>query len=245
MSKLIKLTDLKIKYENCTACALGVQRQSRNAEIVFGEGNLDAKIFVIGESPGPQEEREKMPLYPGADAGEIFAKFLNYINVDRSEIYITNAMICAPLSDRGTVMYAPDKAKHFGSVSKKIGALYACNQRLLETIDIVKPSVIVLLGSVAYSALFGSEPKTVTSALGKHAWNGYNCYLTYHPSFYARKKNSPETQKEELVELTVLLKKHWDEIKSLSLLKREEKTESNIKEILKISKILKETTNVS
>ncbi len=242
MAKLIKIQNLKEKYENCTACILGNQRQERGTKIVFGEGNLDAKIMVVGESPGPQEEEHNMPLYPHAPSGEIFAKFLNYINVKREDIYITNSMICAPLTAKKAVMLAPDKAKTFGSVSSKIGSLYACNQRLLETIDIINPNVIVLLGAVAYSALFGSQPKTVTSSLGKHAWNGYNCYLTYHPSFYARKKsfaNSPE-EKNELVELTNILKSHWSEIKTLSEIEKTPKNQNSLKETLKISKVLKE-----
>ncbi len=242
MSKLNKFNTLKEKYNNCTACALGVQRSSRNANVVFGKGNLDAKIMVIGESPGPQEEENNMPLYPHAPSGELFAKFLSHINVKREDVFITNSMICAPLTDKKTVMLAPDKAKIFGSPATKTGAMYACNQRLLDTIDIVKPNVIVLLGSIAYTALFGSAPKTVTNSLGKHVWNNYNCYLTYHPSFYARKKSFAKSNEEqkELVDLTLIIKSHWEEIKKLSEIEKISNQYDELKETLKISKVLKE-----
>lgn len=243
MSKQQKLQNLKEKYKNCTDCILGVHRANRGANVIFGEGSLEAKIMIIGESPGPQEEENDMPLYPHAPAGEIFAKFLNHINVRRGDIFITNSMICAPLTEKGTVMLAPDKVKVFGSVNTKVGALYACNKRLLDTIDIIKPNVIVLLGAVAYSALFGSQPKTVTNALGKHIWNNYNCYLTYHPSFYARKKTmankNDNGEMQELIDLTSVLKKHWEEIKELSEIKQSSPIDE-IKDILKISRVLKE-----
>lgn len=244
MSKTIKLNELKNQYSNCLACILGKERQDRSANVIFGEGNIDASIMVIGESPGPQEEDNNMPLYPFAPAGDIFTKCLAHIRIKREDIYITNSMICAPLSIRNNkkyVMDSPTKIKVFGSPNSKTGALYACNQRLIDTINIINPNVIVLLGAVAYSSLFGEQPKTVSSALGKHTWNNYNCYLTYHPSFYARKKALVEQEggQQDLIDLTNILKKHWEDILELSSIKKFVGIDQ-IKDTLKISKILQE-----
>ncbi len=223
--KTTSLIELLSEYRDCQNCKLGQLRHDRGAPIVFGEGNLDAELMIIGESPGPLEETHIRPFFQKAEAGKYLHLLLEQNNIHRRDIFITNAMICAPLNkNTGGVMDSIEKKSIFGSSLQDQKAIYICNDRLTKTIEIIKPKILVLLGEVAYTSIYGYPPTTVTSVLGwnKYFQNKYKVFVSYHPSYYARLKSKVEsmyktdadykTNYNKLIDLSKTLKSHWKEI---------------------------------
>lgn len=157
---------------NCQLCRLCKDRK----QIVWGVGNeLSPKLMLIGEAPGEQEDEEGVPFV--GLAGQKVDKILKYVGLERSDIYITNTNLCRPPNNR------PPQADEIRS----------CNQRLIQEILDVNPSLIVCLGKTATMALTGvNEIKrladyfpanpTIVSIGGKN----FPIIVTYHPSYHLR-----------------------------------------------------------
>ncbi len=148
----------------CTACKLSRGRK----QVVFGSGNPDAELMLIGEGPGAEEDRQGLPFV--GPAGELLTKILGAIDVERSAVYIANVVKCRPPSNRDP---EPDEVA-------------ACRGYLERQIDLVQPRVIVALGRVAAQALLGT-----TEALGRlrgrwHEVRGVPARTTYHPAALLR-----------------------------------------------------------
>lgn len=216
-----ELASLIETYRRCELCKLGIEREARHQPIVFGEGPIPADLMIIGESPGPEEEKNIQPFFPGAPCGQLLDKLLQTSGIDRKHTFITNALICAPLEHNGRVLNSMDKDRIFSG-----GAIKACSNRLRRTIEIVNPRVIVLLSKTAYIAVTGITPSVIRTILG---WVPYeqhqleaSIFLSYHPSFYVRKKDAlnrmndidPEYKDAfaDVLGLSDLLKDHWKQI---------------------------------
>jgi len=121
------LEELKKKYQNCQKCNLCKQRNS----FVYGEGSQEAKLLLIGEGPGAEEDKQGEPFV--GRAGQYLDSLLTSIDLKREDIYITNIVKDRPPSNRNPYAAEID-----------IYAPFLCKQ-----INIIRPKVIATLGRFA------------------------------------------------------------------------------------------------
>ena len=152
---------LKSDLMKCKKCDL--YKTVRNK--VIGYGNRDARIMLIGEAPGANEDREGKPFI--GRAGEKLTQMLGYIGLKRDDVYITNVVKCRPPQNA-------DPQKEW---------IIACNEFLDREIEIVKPEYILTLGRFASRIILNME-LTMGQFSGNHykLKNGIIVVPTYHPS---------------------------------------------------------------
>ena len=143
-SKLEKLEKLKKKIKLIKDCEL--KKSATN--IVFGDGNINSKIMIIGEGPGAQEDIQGKPFV--GRAGKLLDKMLESINLDRKKVYISNVVNYRPPANRRP--------------TEKEIARYL--PYLKNHIEIINPKIVVLLGSTALNTLIGNEV-VISKARGK------------------------------------------------------------------------------
>ena len=136
------LENLRAAVRNCHACDLW-----KNAtQAVFGEGKAGAKIMLIGEVPGNQEDIEGKPFV--GPAGKLLDAALAKAGIDRTEVYVTNTVKHFKFEPRGKrrIHQKPNAAE-----------IAACRPWLDAEIGVVKPRIIVCLGATAAQALMGRD----------------------------------------------------------------------------------------
>ncbi len=157
---------IKFYYEiiDCQKCELANNR----TRLVFGGGNPDSKIMLIGEAPGFYEDREGKPFV--GKAGQLLDKILNAIQLSRDKIFITNVVKCRPPDNRDPL---PEECE-------------ACNFILQRQVEIMEPKFILILGRIAASVLLKTEG-SIASLRGKvYQVFGAQAVLTYHPAALLR-----------------------------------------------------------
>lgn len=156
--------DLEKSIINCKKCKLCTNRNN----IVFGQGNKNADIMFIGEGPGADEDRLGIPFV--GKAGKLMDSAFEGIGINRADVYIANIVKCRPPSNR---VPEADEAE-------------ACLDYLRNQVILVKPKIIVLLGSTALKNILGKE-HSITSSRGK--WiekKGIYYMSTWHPAALLR-----------------------------------------------------------
>jgi len=145
-------------------------------QTVFGEGPLDASILFVGEQPGDQEDLAGRPFV--GPAGAIFDAALEKAGIDRSTVYVTNAVKHFKFVPRGKrrIHNKPD-----------VGEITACRWWIEHERTLIKPALTVALGATAARSLVG---KVVTISKVREAplilADGSECWVTVHPSFLLR-----------------------------------------------------------
>ncbi len=158
------LAEIRAELGECTRCGLHATRQ----RIVFGEGPEKARIMVIGEAPGREEDETGRPFV--GPSGELLTRMLAAIGLTRNEVFITSVVKCRPPRNR-----APEQAE-----------IAACTPFLLDQIRVIAPEFILALGLVAASTLIGRKAP-IRSFRGKfHEMNGIKVIVTYHPAYLLR-----------------------------------------------------------
>lgn len=156
--------ELEESIKGCNKCKLYKTRQN----IVFGEGNKNAKIMFIGEGPGADEDRQGEPFV--GKAGQLMNLAFDILGIKREEIYIANVVKCRPPSNRN-----PEDDEAF-----------ACLNYLRNQVMLVKPEIIVLLGSIALKNILGKE-YGITTSRGKWIEKKGIMYMpTWHPAALLR-----------------------------------------------------------
>ena len=166
------LRALREAVQKCRGCDL--YRYATQA--VFGEGPLKARIVLVGEQPGDEEDRQGRPFV--GPAGKLLNKALEEAGIERSEVYVTNAVKHFKFEERG---------KRRIHKKPRVSEIKACNPWLRAEISLVKPEVIVCLGATATLALLGPKYR-LTQERGKfveHPW-GPHVTATIHPSAVLR-----------------------------------------------------------
>ncbi len=164
IEKAKKLNALHQEIGDCKRCPL---HQGRN-NIVFGEGNPDAKLMFIGEGPGEEEDLQGRPFV--GRAGEVLTSLIKNLGLKREEVYIANVVKCRPPMNRAP---KPEEQK-------------ACLVFLRKQIEIIKPQVIVTLGDVATKALLQTR-SGITSVRGRvFEYKGIKVVPTFHPAYLLR-----------------------------------------------------------
>ncbi|HOH60427.1 MAG: uracil-DNA glycosylase [Candidatus Cloacimonetes bacterium] len=161
------LEELSSRYSDCHKCPLADGR----IKLVYGEGNHDADIMLIGEGPGEQENLSGRP-FVGA-AGQLLDKMLAAINIRREEIYIANIVKCRPPGNRN-----PNAEERL-----------ACMPYLIEQIGIIRPKVLLIMGLVAAQSLLSDNETLGWHREKTHDFMGIPAYVTYHPAALLRNDN--------------------------------------------------------
>jgi DNA polymerase len=141
---------------------------------VLGEGPEGATIAFVGEQPGDQEDREGRPFV--GPAGRLLNQAMEETGIDRSQVYVTNAVKHFKFEQRGK------KRIHQKPTT---GEVKRYRWWLMKELDFVKPKLVVALGSTAALALAG-KPVSVTKARGKARFEDFEGYITVHPSYLLR-----------------------------------------------------------
>jgi DNA polymerase len=143
------LYSLYSQWHDCDRCPLHNTRKN----VVFGIGNPNAKIMLVGEAPGEDEDATGEP-FCGA-SGQLLRALLDKARISSQEIYITNVLGCRPVDDKGK--------NRDPSVLERD----ACSMRLNETIYIVDPWFIVPVGKIALKALARGRDWSILENRGK------------------------------------------------------------------------------
>ena len=187
-NKAESLQRLKTAISNIQNCEL--KKSSTN--IVFSDGNPKAKIMLIGEGPGSNEDQEGLPFV--GRAGALLDKMLASIDLDRKKTYITNVVNYRPPENRRPTdeeikKYLPFLEKH---------------------IEIINPEIVILLGSTAMNALIGND-EVISKVRGKWIEKKFgkcnvSLIVTFHPAFLMRQ---PAQKKIAWVDLKMIREKKF------------------------------------
>jgi uracil-DNA glycosylase family 4 len=148
MGKEEDISRIKRDVESCRRCGLHKTRKNP----VLGEGSLDARVMFVGEAPGFNEDLQGKPFV--GKAGKIFDELLKSVGLDRKDAYITNVLKCKPPGNRNP---NPEEIE-------------ACTSYLDSQIAIIKPRIIVTLGSFSMSYIFdkfGLEKGKISNLHGR------------------------------------------------------------------------------
>ena len=181
--KKIKLKELKKQItliENCN-----LKNNSKN--LVLGDGNIDSPIMLVGEAPSLEEDRLGLTFI--GEVGDLLKKMLSAINIKKENIYSTYAVNFRPPDDRKPTSVEIRRYSQF----------------LQKHISIIKPKIIILMGSTAMESLTGLNNK-ISNERGK--WKevivqntNYNVIITFNPSYLLR---APENKRNS-----------WDDLKKI------------------------------
>jgi uracil-DNA glycosylase family 4 len=163
------LAAVRADIGDCTRCKL--HRQGRK-QIVFGVGNPDADLMFVGEAPGADEDIQGIPFV--GRAGQLLTKIIEAIGLERDDVYIANVIKCRPPQNRNP---EPDEVD-------------TCEPFLFQQIDIIKPKVIVALGTFAARTLLRTlDP--ISRLRGRvYEYRGAKLIPTFHPAYLLRNPSS-------------------------------------------------------
>ncbi|PKN79634.1 MAG: uracil-DNA glycosylase [Candidatus Cloacimonetes bacterium HGW-Cloacimonetes-1] len=166
-NKAAQLASLAEAYAACTKCKLHEER----IKLVYGDGDPNATVMVIGEGPGEQENIQGRPFV--GRAGQLLDKMLLAIHIPREEAYICNIVKCRPPGNRN-----PEADERS-----------SCMPYLMEQIQIVQPKVFLLLGLVAAQTLLNTKESMTVLREQSLTLFDRPAYVTYHPSALLRNPN--------------------------------------------------------
>lgn len=151
----------------CTNCILHKGRNS----FVFGSGNPNADVVVIGEGPGAEEDKQGLPFV--GRAGKLLSDILKAIKFEREEVFICNIVKCRPPDNRTPL---PDE-------------MDTCIPYLKKQIELIKPKLILCLGLTAAKGLL-KKKESLTSLRGQvFEYEGIKTMVTFHPAALLRNPN--------------------------------------------------------
>ena len=184
--KALNLQKLRDKINDIKNCKL----KENASNLVFSDGNPNSKVMIIGEGPGANEDKEGFPFV--GRAGQLLDKMLHAINLNRKNVYITNVVNYRPPENRKPTekeveRYLPYLKKH---------------------IEIIKPKIILLLGSTAMNAIL-QNADVISKMRGK--WheieiNNLKIFsiVSFHPAYLLRQ---PDQKKFSWIDLKMLREK--------------------------------------
>jgi len=184
-----ELNELKLQINSINDCSL----KDNSKKILLGDGNINSPIMLVGEAPGVEEDNLGLTFL--GDVGDLLRKMLMAINIKKENIYSTYAVNFRPPEDRKPT---PTEIKRY-------------SQFLQKQISIIKPKIIILMGSSAMESLTGLNRK-ISTERGK--WKEvivknttYNVIITFNPSYLLR---VPENKKHSWEDLKKIKQKIVD-----------------------------------
>lgn len=180
------LAELREKIQDCKKCPLWKTRKS----FVFGEGNPKAKLVVIGEAPGADEDEQGKPFV--GRAGKLLTDILKAIDFTREEVFICNILKSRPPNNRNPLPEEID----------------ACEPYLFKQLELIKPKMILCVGTFAAQTLLRSK-EPLGKMRGKfHMYQGIPTMVTFHPAALLRNPNWKRPTWEDVQ----LLRKEYDKL---------------------------------
>jgi len=189
ISKFDDITDLEEfnnKINTCMLCGLG---ETRN-KFVFGDGNPNADLMIIGEAPGAEEDKSGIPFV--GRAGKLLNDILIAIGFNREDVFIANILKCRPPNNRDPL---PAERE-------------VCKPYLYKQIDLIKPKVILCLGKIAANVLLNNNDSLTKMRGNVHEISGIKTMVTYHPAALLRNPNWKRPTWEDVQKV----KKLYDEL---------------------------------
>jgi uracil-DNA glycosylase len=179
-AKSAAFAELRQRVLACTKCThLVAARQN----VVFGVGNLEARLMFVGEAPGSDEDQQGEPFV--GKAGQLLTKMIQAMGLKRGDIYIANILKCRPDT--------PGQAA--GNRKPTPGEMQTCLPYLHEQIDLIKPEVLVALGATAVEGLLG-KTMGITRLRGNwRSYRGIPLMPTYHPAYLLRNQALSERRR--------------------------------------------------
>ena len=169
-----QLNELKLQINSINDCNL----KDNSKQLVLGDGNINSSIMLVGEAPGVEEDNTGQTFL--GEVGKLLKKMLLAINIKKENIYNTYAVNFRPPEDRKPT---PTEIKRYSNFLQK-------------QISIIKPKIIILMGSTAMESLTGLNSK-ISIERGK--WKevivqntSYSVIITFNPSYLLR---APENKK--------------------------------------------------
>lgn len=159
------LEAIRQEIGDCTRCQLAFEGRHK---IVFGDGDPNAELLFVGEGPGADEDMQGLPFV--GRAGQLLNNMISAMGLDRQRVYIANIVKCRPPKNR-----VPEPAE-----------ANTCTQFLFQQIGVVRPKLIVALGSTAATYLLGSKAALSVLRGKMHDCMGTKLIVTYHPAYLLR-----------------------------------------------------------
>jgi uracil-DNA glycosylase family 4 len=179
-SRAEALRAIQFEIGDCTRCVLS---RGRN-KIVFGDGDPNARLMFVGEGPGADEDAQGLPFV--GRAGQLLNNMIVATGLKREQVYIANIVKCRPPQNR---VPEPEEAN-------------TCSPFLFQQIDVIRPEVLVALGSTAAMYLLGAK-SSLSGLRGRvHACRGTKLIVTYHPAYLLR---DPRQKKEAWQDLKLAM----------------------------------------
>lgn len=166
---------------DCTRCALHTGRH----KIVFGDGDVAARLMFVGEGPGADEDKQGLPFV--GRAGQLLNNMIAAMGLKREEVYIANVVKCRPPGNRTP---EPNEA-------------HTCSPFLFRQIEVVQPDVLVALGATAATYLLGQRQPLAGLRGRLHSFRGSKLIVTYHPAYLLR---DPRQKKEAWADLQIAMR---------------------------------------
>lgn len=164
IDKQSTLKNLQKEIGDCQRCRLSEGRKN----IVFGEGNPDTKLMLIGEGPGREEDLRARPFV--GEAGKVLTNLIKKMGLEREDVYIANIVKCRPPSNRD-----PEDDE-----------IATCSPFLEKQMDIIGPEVIIALGKIAAQTLVGSKIP-ISKLRGRfYSYKDIPVMPTFHPAYLMR-----------------------------------------------------------
>ena len=178
------------RLQGCRNCKLCEGRHT----VVFGSGNPQADLVVIGEGPGADEDAQGLPFV--GRAGQLLTRMLESVKLTRDEVFITNTVLCRPPGNR----------------NPEADELAACAPFLADKLAVIQPKVILTLGSVATQAMLRTKEPIGKLRGRMHAYGAAVLIPTFHPAFLLR--NPGQDYKRMAWEDLKLAKREYDQRKT-------------------------------
>jgi DNA polymerase len=170
---------------DCTRCKL---HKLGRTQVVFGAGHPEARLMFVGEAPGADEDVQGEPFV--GRAGQLLTKIIQSIGLERSDVYIANVIKCRPPQNRNP---EPDEVKE-------------CQPFLFRQIDLIKPRVIVALGTFAAHALLNTDAPISRLRGRVHTYrHGASLIPTFHPAYLLRSPDKKRDVWEDMKKVRELL----------------------------------------
>lgn len=166
---------------DCTRCELHKGRHT----IVFGQGDPNARLMLVGEGPGADEDAQGLPFV--GRAGQLLNNMISAMGLKREQVYIANVVKCRPPNNR----------------TPEPGEANTCLPFLLRQIDVIRPQVLVALGATAATYLLGQRQPLAALRGRIHAVRGTSLIVTYHPAYLLR---DPRQKKEAWADLQIAMR---------------------------------------
>lgn len=169
------LNDLRAQAELCRSCPLWETRTN----LVFGVGDPNARVLVVGEAPGADEDAQGEPFV--GRSGQLLTQVLGLAGLSRSDVYIANILKCRPPGNRNPL--PPE--------------IEACTPWLREQTRTINPEFIVTVGNFATQFVLKTD-LGVTKLRGRiHQAGRFKVYPVFHPAYALRNRTSILPQLEE------------------------------------------------